>query len=320
MKVLRKRETKRDAKPCHDLVSQIRKMPTFSHHPTTMIIKVQLQISSKLTGLKYYCSSRDLSLEAGLVPFIKSMLCLNLPFFFFFFFTVVLSVVFRKLVWHCKDFFYRLFWSFILSPSLLKKFIAQSDNLYNLRHVRDFGNAQSHEISCALQKANRLDCMQKTIIENQSLSRCQKKSYASEWINCSTLPFPSSSAISNRLYFYSPLSYYFRMGNVNERECMPADGPPSPCPTHDDGEGPSSPVLVVRLPWLYIHLFDRRGLHSFTTLDHRRNPRQTLQRCKTSLMWDNPSTECNSIQKHHSSRLFTGDESHSLETFELPKV
>jgi hypothetical protein len=46
------------------------------------------------------------------------------------------------------------------------------------------------------------------------------------------------------------------MGNVNERECMPADGPPYPCPTHDDGEGPSSPVLVVRLPWLYINLVD----------------------------------------------------------------
>lgn len=90
--------------------------------------------------------------------------------------------------------------------------------------------------------------MQKAIIENQSLSRYQKKSYASEGIICSTLPFPSSRAISNRLYLYSPLSCYFSMGNVNERECMLAGGPPSPCLTHDDGEGPSSPVLVVRLP------------------------------------------------------------------------
>jgi hypothetical protein len=69
-----------------------------------------------------------------------------------------------------------------------------------------------------------------------------------------------------------------------------------------------------------LHTFGQRGLYSFTTLGYRRNHRQSLQRCKTLLMWDNPSTECNSIQKHHGSRLFTGVESHSLETFELPKV
>jgi hypothetical protein len=121
--------------------------------------------------------------------------------------------------------------------------------------------------------------MQKAIIENQSLSRCQKKSYASEGITCSTLPFPTSSAIPNCLYFYSLLSCYFSMGNVNERECMPADGPPSPCPTHDDGEGPSSPVLVVRFHGFYT--FGRRDLYSFTTLGYRRNPRLSHQRCKT---------------------------------------
>ena len=115
-----------------------------------------------------------------------------------FFSLLFCPLFFCKLVWHCKDFLYMLFWSFMLSPSLLKRFIAQSDNFYNLRHVRDFGNAQSHEISRALQKANRLDCMQKAIVENQSLSRCQKKSYASEGMTCSTLlPFLSSSAISN---------------------------------------------------------------------------------------------------------------------------